>query len=79
MPREGSHYICVSMVLINFPFKIGKNYSIQVLLEECKYIFKEKEVARCITEDLEMPLINLNKKILMKNKLESFEIVFLRT
>ena len=55
MSREGSHYICVSMVLINFPFKIGKNYSIQVLLEECKYIFKEKEVARCITEDLEMP------------------------
>ena len=34
---------------------MGKNYYIQVLLEECKCIFKEKEVARRITEDLEMP------------------------
>ena len=34
---------------------MGKNYYIQVLLEECKYIVKEKEVARRITGDLEMP------------------------
>ena len=55
MPSEGSHCICVWLVLINFVFKMGKNHYIQVLLEECKYIVKEKEVARRITEDLEMP------------------------
>ena len=55
MPRAGSHCICSWVVLIKFVFKMGKNYYIQVLLEECKCIFKEKEVARRITEDLEMP------------------------
>ena len=31
-----------------------KNYYVQVFLEECKHIVKEKEVTRHITEDLEI-------------------------
>ena len=53
MPRDGSECICLSMVFIDTVFKMGKNYYLQVQLEECKYIVKEKEVTRHITKDLE--------------------------
>ena len=43
MPKEGFYCICLSVVLIDSVFKMGKNYYPQVLLEECKYIFKEKK------------------------------------
>ena len=42
MPKEGSHCICLSVILIDSVFEMGKNYYPQVLLEECKYIVKEK-------------------------------------
>ena len=48
MPKEGSHCVFLSVVLIDFVFKKGKNYYPQVFLEERKYIFKEKEVTRHI-------------------------------
>ena len=36
VPEEGSLCICLSVVLIDFVFKMGKNYYSQVHLEECK-------------------------------------------
>ena len=54
MPKEGSHCICQSVVLIDSVFKMGKSYYSQVLLKECKYIVKEKKVTRIITEDLQI-------------------------
>lgn len=42
IPKEGPHCICLSVKLINFIFKLGKNHYSQVFLEECKYIAKEK-------------------------------------
>ena len=42
MSKEKSHCICLSLKLIDSVFKIGKNYYLQVLLEECKYITKYK-------------------------------------
>ena len=50
---EGSHCIFLSMVLIDFCLKMGKNYYSQLFLEGCKHVVKEKEVTRHITEDLE--------------------------
>ena len=41
-------------ILIDSVFKMAKNYYPHVFLEECKYIVKEKEVTRHITEDLEV-------------------------
>ena len=40
IPKEGSHCICLSVILIDSA--LGKNYYVQVSLEECKYIIKEK-------------------------------------
>ena len=38
---DGSQYIYLSVILIDFVFRTGKNYYPQVLLEECKYIVKD--------------------------------------
>ena len=46
---EASHWICLSVVLVNSVFKMGKVYYFQMFLEECKYIVKEVVT----TEDLE--------------------------
>ena len=42
MPKEGSHRICLSIILIDSVFKMSKNYYPQMFLKECKYIVKEK-------------------------------------
>ena len=41
IPREGSQFICLSVILIDSVFRTGKNYYPQVFLEECKYVVKE--------------------------------------
>lgn len=53
MPKEGSHCICLSLVLTASILKMSKSYYPQLLLEEFKYIVKERKVTRHITEDLE--------------------------
>ena len=65
MRNEGSHCTCLSVILIESVFRMGKNYYSQVFLEECKHIFKEKQVNRHITEELViLRMIQMN---LMKN------------
>ena len=54
MPKEGSHCICLTVMLIDLAFKIGKNYYLQVFLEEYKCIVEEENVIRFITDDLEI-------------------------
>ena len=44
VPKDGPRYICLLVIFINFPFRTGKNYYPQVLLEEFKYIVKEKKM-----------------------------------
>ena len=48
VPKECSQCICVSMILIDSVYKIGKNYP-QVFLEECKYVAQEKKIPEYIT------------------------------
>ena len=43
IPREGSQFIGVSLVLIDSVFRTGKNCYPEVFLEECKYVVKEKK------------------------------------
>ena len=42
MPKEGSPCICLLVILIDHNFKISEKYYPQVVLEECKYLVKEK-------------------------------------
>ena len=54
MSKEGSYCICLSVILIDLIFIMGKNYYPQVFLEELRYIVKKKEVTGHIIEDLEV-------------------------
>ena len=45
IPKEGSHCICLSVILINSIFRTGNNYRIQVFLEGYKHVVKEKRDA----------------------------------
>ena len=40
IPKEGFHFICLSLILIDSVLKAGKSYYSQVFFEE--YIMKEK-------------------------------------
>ena len=63
----------IFVYLINFVFRIGKNYYPQVFLEECKYIYKKKKkkkkkILKYITKYImKFLLMILIKKILMIN------------
>ena len=52
--KEGSQFICWSVILINSVFRTGKNYYPWVFLEECEYVVKEKEMPEYITDDIEI-------------------------
>ena len=54
IPKEGSKFICLSVVLIDSVFRTGKNYYSQVFLEECKYVVKEKKILKYIIDDIEI-------------------------
>ena len=51
MPKEGSHCIYLSMVMIDSVFKMNNSYHLVFL--ECKYVVKEKNVTN-YTEELKV-------------------------
>ena len=54
IPKEGSQFICLSAILIHSVFKTGKNYYLQVFLEECKYVVKKKKIPKYIIDEIEI-------------------------
>ena len=53
IPKEGSQYICLSVILIDSVFRKDKNYYPQVFLKECKYIVKEKKIPKYFIDNIE--------------------------
>ena len=49
-----SQCFCLSVILINSVFRIGKNCHLQRVLEECKYVVKEKKMPKYITDIVEI-------------------------
>ena len=43
-------------------FRMGKNYYLQVFLEECKYIVEGKKMTRYINDDLQISSNDFDKK-----------------
>ena len=41
-------------MMVDFVFKPGKNYYLQVFLKECKYVIKEKKMPGYITVDIKV-------------------------
>ena len=54
IPKEGSQFICLSVILFDSVFRTGKNYYHEVFLEECKYFVKEKRILMYIIGDIEI-------------------------
>ena len=54
IPKEGSQLICLSVILIDSTFRTGKNYYLQVFLEEFKSVVKEKKMPEYIIYDIEI-------------------------
>ena len=53
-------------------FRTGKNYYLQMFLEECKYVIsKKKKLPEYITDNL---FLILMKKILMKTNVTIFKV-----
>ena len=66
IPKEGSQFICLSVILIDSVLRTSKNFYPQVFLEECKYAVKEKRCLNILLMKLKFPLMILIKTILMK-------------
>ena len=42
IPKESSHCIFLSVILIISVFRTGRNYYPQVILEECRFVIEKK-------------------------------------
>ena len=51
--KENNSFICQSVISIDSIFRTGKNY-LQLFLEECKYVIKEKKIHNYIIDDVEI-------------------------
>ena len=54
IPKEGSHCICLSVILTNSVFRTGNSFYPKVFLEKCKHVVKEKETPEYITDNIEI-------------------------
>ena len=43
--KKRSEFICLSVILMDYVFRTGKNYYCQMILKEYKYVFKEQKDA----------------------------------
>ena len=50
IPKEGSQFICLSVLLIDSVLRTGKNYYPQVFLDKCKHVVKEKKIPKYILD-----------------------------
>lgn len=73
MSKEDSDCVDLSAILIEFVFKMSKNYYSEVFFEECKYIVKEgKQPHTSMTSKFpSMILIILIKRLLVKKRLSN--------
>ena len=72
VPKEGSQYICLPVILIDSVFRTGKSYYPQVFLEGWKYVVKGKSCLNILLKIKNFLLMNLTKKILMKKARKKF-------
>ena len=67
MSKEGSQYICLSVILFDSVLRTGKNCYPKVFLEEYKYVVKEKKTSKYIIEDIEISPDESDKEDSEKN------------
>ena len=60
----------MSVILLDSIFRVGKNYYPQVLLEEYKYVIKEKNIHSYIIDDVEISCDSDEETLLEKIQME---------
>ena len=60
----------MSVILLDSIFRVGKNYYPQVLLEEYKYVIKEKNIHSYIIDDVEISSDSDEETLLEKIQME---------
>ena len=68
IPKEDSKFIFLSVILIDSVFRASKNYYPQILLEECKYVVKEKRFLSILLTIYKFLLILIEKILMKKTK-----------
>ena len=69
IPKEGSHCICLSVILVDTVLEIDtKKYCPQMFLEECKNIIKEKR-----SENISMIIQKFLLMILTKKEEKNYD------
>ena len=48
------NYVSLSIILVDFVFRTGKNYYTEVSSKECKYVFKERKIPNYIIDNIEI-------------------------
>ena len=51
IPDEDECYACISVLLLDSVVKVGKKCYPQIVLEECKYAVKNKNIINAINEE----------------------------
>ena len=59
IPKSGSHWVYLSVILMDSVFKMGKDYYSQVFLKECKYVVKENKRTKFINDNWKFFLMSL--------------------
>ena len=54
MLKECCHCVCLSVILLDFIFKVGTKYNLQVFLGKYKHFVKEKVVCKFNNDELEV-------------------------
>ena len=68
--KEGTQCICLSVILNDYVFKAESNYFIQVFLEDCKYVVKEKTMYKHIIDDVQISFDSDIENLVEKNSNE---------
>ena len=68
--KEGTQCICLSVILNDYVFKSDSNYNIQVFLEDCKYVVKEKTMYKHIIDDVQISFDSDIENLVEKNSNE---------
>ena len=53
VPKEVWHHICLSLILIDSVFQMGKNYYPKLIQEDCQYVVKENRMTKLNNNELE--------------------------
>ena len=66
VPKGDASYKCLSLIMLDSIFKVGKKYYPQVFLEECKYVKRKNKMVNYINDDIDITSSDENDEFYSK-------------